>query len=224
MQLQYDMNYAFTIGKICFLSFMIHSLSACNSEPKNENGNTSDTTTVVKDRSTSGTEKQIDTSLPALTKIILTALQQKDYDRFVSFFHPNGVRFSPYAHIDTNRDVRLHAKDFLLHTNKKDKMFWGYYDGSGDSILLNMHDYIKRFVYNADYLHAEKTAVNSFIGNGNSLNNLKEVYRNTEFSESYFSGFDKKYQGMDWTSLRLVFQKHQGRYCLIGMVHDQWTG
>jgi hypothetical protein len=83
--------------------------------------------------------------------------------------------------------------------------------------------YIDKFVYNADFLNAEKTAYNQVIGKGNSLNNLGEVFPNHPFIEYYFSGFDEKYAGMDWTSLRLVFKLHQGNYYLVAIVHDQWT-
>ncbi len=61
------------------------------------------------------------------------------------------------------------------------------------------------------------------IGSSNSLNNLETVYNGCNFTESYFSGFDKKFEGMDWSSLRLVFKKHLDRFYLIAIVHDKWT-
>ncbi len=88
---------------------------------------------------------------------------------------------------------------------------------------MTVEDYFKQFVYNADFLNAEKTVVNEFIGGGNSINNLKEAYKNCDFTESYFSGFDQQFEGMDWTSLRLVFERFDGYYFLVGVVHDQWT-
>ena len=52
----------------------------------------------------------------------------------------------------------------------------------------------------------ETRKVNEFIGHGNSLNNLLSVYKNCDFTESHFSGFEKKYECMDWRSLRLIFK------------------
>jgi hypothetical protein len=49
------------------------------------------------------------------------------------------------------------------------------------------------------------------------------VYRNYDFTESHFSGFEEKYGGMDWRSLRLVFKEIKGRFFLVGVVHDKWT-
>jgi hypothetical protein len=37
------------------------------------------------------------------------------------------------------------------------------------------------------------------------------------------SGFDPEYEGMDWRSLRLVFEKKNDIWYLVGIIHDQWT-
>jgi hypothetical protein len=58
---------------------------------------------------------------------------------------------------------------------------------------------------------------------GNSINNINTAYPKSDYIENYFSGFNKKYEGMDWRALRLVFQKEGDRYYLVGIVHDQWT-
>ena len=58
---------------------------------------------------------------------------------------------------------------------------------------------------------------------GNSVNNLKEIYPNRHFIDYHFSGFDQKLKGMDWTSLRLVIEKQNGEYFLVAVIHDQWT-
>ncbi|MEX2591982.1 MAG: hypothetical protein WD426_04350 [Anditalea sp.] len=100
---------------------------------------------------------------------------------------------------------------------------WGNYDGTGKDILLTPGEYFNKFVYDVDFLNAEQTLVNEMIGEGNSLNNLETVYKGADFTESYFSGFNGKYEGMDWRSLRLVFRRDQGKMFLIAIVHDQWT-
>jgi (p)ppGpp synthase/HD superfamily hydrolase len=41
--------------------------------------------------------------------------------------------------------------------------------------------------------------------------------------EYHFSGFDPKYEGMDWRSLRLVFEEKDNIWHLVGIIHDQWT-
>jgi hypothetical protein len=165
-----------------------------------------------------------DSLILSLTKQILIAVKANDYNSFASFIHPiEGTRFSPFGYIDTTSDVKLTANEFLDNLKKKTKLNWGSYDGSGEPILLSIKDYFGKFVYNADFLNAEKTSLNKLLGTGNSLNNLQAIYKDSDFTESYFSGFDKKYEGMDWTCLRLVYKKYGDEYYLIAVVHDQWT-
>jgi hypothetical protein len=136
-----------------------------------------------------------------------------------------GLRFSPYAFVDTAHDVRMTRGKLLAEARKtkQGKILWGEYDGTGDPIQLTLNEYLKRFVYDADYLNPEKIKLNELITGGNTSSNISAVYPGCDFIESYFSGFDKKYEGMDWRSLRLVYKMHEGRYYLIGIVHDEWT-
>jgi len=166
-----------------------------------------------------------DSAVLPLTNQILADIKKKDYLKFSEYIHPaDGIRFSPYGYIDSAEDVHLSGDQFVeILKNKQQKLNWGSYDGSGDTILLTVPAYFARFVYDVDFLKPEKSSLNKFIGFGNSLNNLQKIYPGCPFTERHFSGFDKKYEGMDWRSLRLVFKKHAGKYYLVGVVHDQWT-
>lgn len=164
-----------------------------------------------------------DSLLSATGRQILMLLKDKKYDSLAGFFAPaDSIHFSPYGFIGSGKQ-KLTATDFILLLRSNKKINWGSYDGSGEDIVLTVADYLQKFVYNADYLNAEKSAIDKYIGTGNSLNNLKESFADARFIEYHFSGFDKKYNGMDWTSLRLVFKEMDGKYYLIAFVHDQWT-
>lgn len=194
--------------------------TACNNNSKEK------TLPVIKDSAATTVVIILnkDSLLDATGKSVLEALKNKDYAALGNYFLPAAaIRFSPYGFVDTSGDVKLTAAELtdLFSSNKK--IHWGEQDGSGDPIQLTAKAYFEKFVYNADFLHAEKTGIDQFIGGGNSLNNLKEVYPGTRFIEYHFSGFDKKYEGMDWTSLRLVFKEMNERYYLMAIVHDQWT-
>lgn len=157
-------------------------------------------------------------------KSILLSLKNKNYQQLIKHFATDKkVRFTPYGHVDIKNDVQLNAAEFLKLLTANKKIMWGFQDGSGDSMQLTIPEYFQRFVYNVDFLKAERTAIDSIIGKGNSLNNLKSTYKSARFIEYHFPGFDKKYAGMDWTSLRLVFEKEKNGYFLIAVIHDQWT-
>ncbi|RYF89762.1 MAG: hypothetical protein EOO03_05235 [Chitinophagaceae bacterium] len=169
-------------------------------------------------------ETSADTSIAELNDHILTQLKNRNYSALTQFIHPGrGVRFSPYGYIDTLRNKRLSAAQFEQMIGSSEQLFWGEYDGSGDSILLTGKAYFERFVYNRDFLNAEKTSLNKTLGRGNALENLHLVYKDHPYVESYFSGFDKKYGGIDWCSLRMVYQQLNGKYYIVGIIHNEWT-
>lgn len=167
-----------------------------------------------------------DSILLRLTNNILVALKNKNYSAFANYIHPvAGIRFSPYGYVDTLKHLRFSRQKFITQARKDDQdmIVWGEFDGTGDPIRMTLNNYMQRFVYDVDFVKPEKRSVNDFIAAGNSLNNLLSVYENCDFTESYFSGFEKKYEGMDWKSLRLVFKERNGRFLLVGIVHDEWT-
>lgn len=167
-----------------------------------------------------------DSALLQLTQDILTAFKNKNYLAVADFIDPvSGVRFSPYGYIDTIRNVIFSKETFAKEagSSNQEKIIWGEFDGSGDTINMTLKEYIQKFVYDVDFSKPEARKVNEFIGHGNSLNNLLSVYENCDFTESHFSGFEKKYEGMDWRTLRLVFKERDRKYFLVGIVHDQWT-
>lgn len=165
-----------------------------------------------------------DSTILSLTQEILTAIKDKDYETFSEYFHPElGVRFSPYGYVDTTSDLIFTKEQFMKQTGKNKKIKWGEFDGSGDPINMTLKQYFKRFVYDVDFLKAEKTSLNQMFGAGNTMENILQVYENCPFTESYFSGFDEKYGGMDWRSLKLVYKKYDDKYYIIGVIHSEWT-
>jgi hypothetical protein len=165
-----------------------------------------------------------DSVLTSLTKTVLTIFKNAEYTKLDSLIHPDeGIRFSPYATIsDDDKQFSKEAFHKLVTTDKNKKINWGTYDGSGDPIYLTPVEYFSKFVYDGNFVNPEKYDINNFVKTGNALNNLKSMYRDCDFTESYISG-SKKYGGMDWKSVRLVFKQKDGKYYLVGIVHDQWT-
>lgn len=159
-------------------------------------------------------------------KAVAQALQNKDMNKLAQMTHPDkGIRFSPYGYVDKDNDLTF-KPSVVGKLLTDDKVYeWGTYDGSGEPIKLTFADYYAKFVYDADFAKAPQVAVNKTTGKGNMANNMGEAYppERYEFIEFHYSGFDPKFEGMDWKSLRLVFEKDGSRLLLVGVVHDQWT-
>lgn len=165
-----------------------------------------------------------DSILLGLTKEILGIVKDKDYKELAHYVHPQvGLRFSPYGYIDTLSHLHFTKEEFIKEAEGDHRVVWGSFDGTGKNIRMTLDEYFDRFVYDKDFLNAQQVSVNEVLGKGNSLINTNEIFPRADFTESYFPGFEEKYGGMDWRSLRLVFQRQGDGIYLVAIVHDEWT-
>jgi len=169
-------------------------------------------------------------SKPEYNSLLHTALdvveiiKNKDMNELSSYIHPTkGIRFSPYDFIDLPSD-QVFTVDQITGLMVDTQIYsWGSYDGSGEPINLSFSDYYKQFVYEEDFVNPNLIGNNVAIGKGNTVNNIEEAYPTGEFVEFHFTGIDPKYEGIDWRSLKVVFEDVNGIWYLVGIVHGQWT-
>lgn len=176
-------------------------------------------------------ESQLDSSKAAdsedllfKTVEIVNLIKDKDFNKLADYVHPTkGLRFSPYDNIDVETS-KVFTADELKNLINDDKIYlWGHYDGSGEPIELSFQDYYERFIYDADYANPQIIGNNVAVSYGNAIDNTKEIYPNSHFIELHFKGLDPKYEGMDWRSLKLVFEQENGIWHLVAIVHGEWT-
>lgn len=167
---------------------------------------------------------ELSDNLLLTTVNVLQLLKDKDMDDLEDFIHPSkGVRFSPYGYVDIDNHLVFTANQVEDLDDDTEVYTWGSYDGSGEDIDLDFNDYYDDFIFDVDFSDPELIGNNVIIGVGNSLINLEEVYPDGHFVELHFTGFDPQYEGIDWRSLRLVFETVDGDWYLIGIIHDEWT-
>jgi outer membrane murein-binding lipoprotein Lpp len=158
------------------------------------------------------------------TRTVVTLIKEKGFYALADYVHPTrGVRFSPYSNINTARDL-VFSRDGLktLLTDKEVKQ-WGFYDGSGAPIDATFADYYEEFIYDHPYHSAPQIGYNQILGKSNGDYNLYTIYPNAIIVEYHFPGFDERFEGMDWKSLRIVYQEKDEEWYIVGIVHDQWT-
>lgn len=155
---------------------------------------------------------------------VLDSIKTKDMNELSTYVHPtDGVRFTPYEYVDMQNDKVFTASEVLGLNSDTHIYTWGVYDGIGDPIDLDFNGYYDEFIYDVDFINPHLIGNNVPIGVGNMINNLSEEYPNAEFIEFHFTGFDPQYEGMDWKTLRLVFEDVEGVWYLVGVIHGQWT-
>ncbi len=165
----------------------------------------------------------LDEAVSARAGQVMWALKHKDMGALSQLAHPDrGVRFSPYAYV-RNEDLVFRAAAMRNLMLEQAVHSWGYFAGSGRPINLTFDAYFMRFIYDADFARPQQVGYNTVIGRGNHINNIAEFYLIAIFIEYHFKGTDPQGSGMNWRSLRLVLEKHQGAWYLVGIVHDEWT-
>jgi hypothetical protein len=160
----------------------------------------------------------------------ILALRDRDWDEVARLVHPvKGVTFSPYTYVRPLQGAPG-AADLVFSATQLRGLWsdptvysWGVYDGSGEPIDLTFQEYYARFVYDVDFAQPEVVGFDQVVGQGNTINNIAMVWPNGVTVEYHFEGFDPEYGGMDWRSLRLVFEEQDGTWYLVGIVHDEWT-
>lgn len=161
-----------------------------------------------------------------LSKVIqvIDTIKNKDMNKLSSFVHPTkGLRFTPYDYIDIQNDKVFATNQVAGLAQDTQSYTWGNYDGTGDPIDLNFNAYYDRFIYDQDFANPHIIGNNVAIGKGNTINNIEEAYPNGHFIEFHFTGLDPQYSGIDWRSLKLVFEEYNGNWYLVGIVHGEWT-
>jgi len=160
-------------------------------------------------------------------KAILTGFQQKEVVPILDFAHYDlGLLVKPYY---TSSDQQGGYIDLAItdtFSTDTQKYKWGSFQGSGQPITLTNSEYFSQFIYNVDFLKAPQISFNKTASKSavKLENIIKELFKDKEtaFIEYYYPGFDPKYEGMDWQALCLVFQKYDGQWWLVAILHGQW--
>ena len=154
---------------------------------------------------------------------VLESIKDQDYVSLSQAVHPEkGVTFTPYSYISDD-DMRFSAEEIIQIETDGPSYEWGQYDGSGEPIIRTCREYFARFVYNADYIDAPVIGVNHIVHTGNSIENVTDIYPEAQFVEFHFPGVDPEYEGMDWCTLKLVFEQYGGSLTLVAVIHSEWT-
>lgn len=155
---------------------------------------------------------------------VLVALKGKDAAELSKYIDPQkGVRFTPYTHINTATDLVFPLTGIPALFSSSTAYTWGSFDGSGAPINLTFSGYYAKFIYDKNFLAAPQVVFNQVLQRGNMINNFATAYPQGVSIEYHFPGFSAQYSGMDWESLKLVFEQTGGNWYLVGIIHEQWT-
>ena len=157
-------------------------------------------------------------SAQATATAILSALISRDPEALAGHVDAGGVRLSPSAFVDVETDRVMTPSEVRTLWTKKQPLFWGNAEATGDQILLTPADYFAQYVLDKDYKNA-KINVNDNTIFGNTTNNIVDAYPGATSIEFLYKSKDKH----DWSALRLVLVDKGAGWRLVGIVHDDWS-
>jgi hypothetical protein len=148
---------------------------------------------------------------------LAVALRSEDMAALARRVHPlRGVRFSPYAAVDTVHDVTLAATQLGPALRSTRTRVWGADDGSGDPIRLTFRAYLRRFAADRDFARAPAVTYNA---PGERARAVWDAYPCAIVAELAVPETDER----PAESLLLVFERYRGAWYLRGVVHAGWT-
>lgn len=150
----------------------------------------------------------------------LLLITAREWTRLAGMVHPRkGLLFSPLGYLEPTC-LRVSAKELPRWVASKEKRLWGMADGSGMEIRYSFEDYYPRYVVDRDFLRADEIAFGRALQRGNELDNIEEIFPGASVVEYYVDARD---HGLDWHSLRLVFEREGDAWFLVAIVHVEWT-
>jgi hypothetical protein len=161
-------------------------------------------------------------SLISTAKEVVDALANKDYAKLQSLTSDAGLSLAMYPQLDLSKINVAKSDVSKIPTDQRTQLF-GYTDGKGDPVILTASQFFDKRIYTVDYRNAPEIAANKKLGGGNSAFTLPQDIQGREFVGFYFPGFKPEYQGMDWTTLYLIFDKVGNDYKLRAIAKDNWT-
>jgi hypothetical protein len=166
---------------------------------------------------------EAEAAISPLVRETLEAFKRRDGAALAALAHPSrGVRFSPYAYL-TPSNIVLSAAQLLNAFTDPTKRTWGISDGRGDPITLNFADYTATYIYGRDFATSSQTAYNKTIGMGNTIDNTADIFPNAIMFEAYDPGPDPRLKDTQWQCIRLLLERSNDRWYVVGVVHGEWT-
>ncbi len=164
-----------------------------------------------------------ETTLLEDAQTVAALIRDRDYSALSQWVRPDGsVTFVPYSTVDPQKNQQFRAVDVKGFGGSEQKYVWGTVDGEGSPISLTPDEYFDRYVYDYDFVSAPVIGINTVVRSGNSLENVGDVYPDAEFVDLHYPG-SEEYEGMDWKSLKLVFEKTESGRKLVAVIHSEWT-
>ena len=157
---------------------------------------------------------------------VAVCIKEDDFAGLGEWIHPEkGVYFTPLSTVDLSTDRSFSAAEVSAFATDGQLYLWGVANGEGAPIQMTPLDYIRRYVGDRDYSLAPIISVGLVNKTGTRMENVSTVFPEPDyvFVEFHIPLLDPKWEGMDWSSLKVVFEEYQGSLKVVALIHSEWT-
>ncbi len=154
------------------------------------------------------------------SRAVVGALSRRDMRGLARLVHPTrGVRFSPSPSVSES-DAILRRAELVSAWRDRRPDVWG--ETEAGEINVTFQQYFAEYVYARDFARVGQVSYNRPRSHGNNSNTLRDNYPQAILVEYHSPGRDPRFDGMDWQSLWLVFERAGREWFLVGIAHDEW--
>ena len=171
------------------------------------------------------TDDNSNADLCALAYRVLKDIENGDYAALSRVAHPeNGVLFSPQATVDKSTNKQFSAAEIASFGTDINTYIWGIDSSCGEPIEMTPAEFFANFICCKDYSAAPVIGVNHIVRSGNALENITDVFPDSQFVEFHIPGVEQDPSSdFDWYTLRLGFEEYDGSLWLSVIIHSEWS-
>lgn len=153
----------------------------------------------------------------------LIALQNKDLDRLSALVHPvKGALFSADPRIDEPTCTHVMPQTLKKVFLTDDSLLWGISGVTGEPIELSFDAYAAHYLNRVNYRESHIRVSKGLVtARGNAPLNFGDLFPEAVPVEFFYPGTEAV-EGKDFSSLILLFEKHEGRVYLVGVLNNFW--
>ena len=152
-------------------------------------------------------------------------IKDGDFAALSRFAHPDfGIVFSPHTTISLLTNRCFSAEQIAMFGTDTTVYVWGTHSCTGEPIDMTPVEYFAEYVYPMDYYAcASVIGVNRVVASGNALENTLDEFPNLLFVDFHIPGGERDAPDeLDWSTLRLGFEEHDGRLWLTVILRSTW--
>ncbi|MUK89432.1 hypothetical protein GMD78_13780 [Ornithinibacillus sp. L9] len=159
---------------------------------------------------------------------VLEMLIAEDMDALADAVHPEkGLVFGPFLQVDhspvvdDHEPIQFTAAEIPTLLDNQEMLNWGYHAASGLPIEMTAQEFYDSYVKPTNYVEPDGIFVNELNIRDDYLNYVGERFPESQLVEFFHDTED--IDTLDWSGLALVFEKYEGNWKLVAIMHDEWT-